>query len=290
MDIDKLKFFRKLVVIALFADDDLFDRFVLKGGSAIDLIYQISSRASVDIDVSMENDFTSDEFNCIKQKLQNSIQDIFAEHNYTIFDFKMFEKPKTLNPQLVNFWGGYSVEFKIYPSKSASIITQNLQQARRTAETIGNSQSKKLTIDISKFEYCKGKTEKELDGYSINVYTPTMLIFEKLRAICQQLPEYELNNGRFKKSRPRDFYDIWVIMQHFDLELNANDIDTLKEIFAIKKVNMKLLNTIPKYYDFFTQDLASLKDTLTPIHQEKLNFKTCFDFVISLIKKFNLAI
>ena len=40
MDFDKLRFIRKLVLIAIFSDDDLMDTFVVKGGSAIDLIYK----------------------------------------------------------------------------------------------------------------------------------------------------------------------------------------------------------------------------------------------------------
>ena len=53
MDFDKLRFIRKLVLIAIFSDDDLMDTFVVKGGSAVDLIYKLDARASVDIDLSI---------------------------------------------------------------------------------------------------------------------------------------------------------------------------------------------------------------------------------------------
>ena len=53
MDFDKLRFIRKLVLIAIFSDDELMDTFVVKGGSAIDLIYKLDARASVDIDLSI---------------------------------------------------------------------------------------------------------------------------------------------------------------------------------------------------------------------------------------------
>jgi len=36
MDLNKLKEIRKLVLIAMFADDYLMERFVLKGGAALD--------------------------------------------------------------------------------------------------------------------------------------------------------------------------------------------------------------------------------------------------------------
>ena len=71
MDFDKLRFIRKLVLIAIFSDDDLMDTFVVKGGSAIDLIYKLDARASVDIDLSMENDFSEAELAVVKQKSLN---------------------------------------------------------------------------------------------------------------------------------------------------------------------------------------------------------------------------
>ena len=61
MDFDKLRFIRKLVLIAIFSDDDLMDTFVVKGGSAIDLLYKLDARASVDIDLLMDNDFSEAE-------------------------------------------------------------------------------------------------------------------------------------------------------------------------------------------------------------------------------------
>ena len=47
----------------------------------------------------------------------------------------------------------------------------------------------------------------ELDDYTIYVYSPTMIAIEKLRAICQQMPEYALQ--RRPSARARDFYDIY---------------------------------------------------------------------------------
>jgi len=44
---------RKLAIIALFSDDDLMDTLVLKGGNALTFAYNVSNRASIDVDVSM---------------------------------------------------------------------------------------------------------------------------------------------------------------------------------------------------------------------------------------------
>jgi len=65
-----------------------------------------------------------------------------------------------------------------------------LQKLRREAENVAPGHKKTFEIDISKYEYCGGKTQKEYEGYKIYVYSLEMIIFEKLRAICQQTEEY----------------------------------------------------------------------------------------------------
>lgn len=279
MDFDKLRFIRKLVLISIFSDDDLMDKFVVKGGSAIDLIYKLDSRASVDIDLSMENDFSEAELAAVKQKLDSAIKQTFEEHGYTIFDFNITEKPRNLNSDLNGFWGGYQVEFKIQKLDNKDIIIHDIENARRTAQVIGLNNSKKFTIDISKFEYCKEKETVDIDGFTIYAYTPKMIVIEKLRAICQQMAEYPINKGKAKKSRPRDFYDITVIVNHYSMTLNEEDFELINEVFSLKKVDLELLSLIPKYKDFFSQDLESLRNTLTASRLTKFNFDDCFNFV-----------
>ena len=41
----------------MFSDDDLMNLLVLKGDNALDVIHRIASRASIDLDFSVENDF-----------------------------------------------------------------------------------------------------------------------------------------------------------------------------------------------------------------------------------------
>lgn len=65
---------KRLVVIAMFSDDELLHRFVLKGGNALDLVLKIGTRASIDIDLSMENDFKPEELNGIRQRLEDNLQ------------------------------------------------------------------------------------------------------------------------------------------------------------------------------------------------------------------------
>lgn len=282
MDIEKLRFFRKLVIIAIFSDDDLMEKFVLKGGSAIELIYKIDSRASIDIDLSMKDDFDEYTLKEVERKLQFSLEQTFEENGYTIFDFSMKIRPKTIGDDFHSFWGGYLVEFKIYPLEQKDIITTNLEKARKTAEIIGPSASKKLSIDISKCEYCEEKETAEIDGLTVYVYTPKMIVFEKLRAICQQMAEYPINGGKRKKPRPRDFYDIYTIMKHFNFTMNTDDVGIIEAVFGIKKVDLELLKLIPDYKAFFEEGLESLKATLTSEKNSSFSFNECFDFVLDL--------
>jgi hypothetical protein len=45
---------RRLVIIAMFSDDVLFGKLVLKGGNAISLVYTYGARSSLDVDFSIE--------------------------------------------------------------------------------------------------------------------------------------------------------------------------------------------------------------------------------------------
>jgi predicted nucleotidyltransferase component of viral defense system len=49
MDLEEV---RRLTIIALFSDDELYEQIVLKGGNALNLVYGLSSRTSLDLDFS----------------------------------------------------------------------------------------------------------------------------------------------------------------------------------------------------------------------------------------------
>jgi hypothetical protein len=236
----------------------------------------------------METDFPSDKLPEVNTKLETAFKNTFEEHGYTIFDFKFSPRPIHQDKSRNKFWGGYSVEFKIYPSASFREASTNINHARLTAEVVGKNNSTVFSIDISKYEFCRDKTEAEVDGFSIYVYTPKMIVYEKLRALCQQLPEYFINNGRFKSARPRDFYDIFTIMTSQSIDFSDLSQHTLAEFFKTKKVDLALLELLPRYYDFYVQNLPSLLDTLSPEAKETFDFDQCFDFVIDGLKSLSI--
>jgi hypothetical protein len=118
-------------------------------------------------------------------------------------------------------------------------------------------------------------------GYTIYVYTLEMLAFEKIRAICQQMDEYDSSvPSTGKSARARDFFDIYTILEHCPVDFLAGDNRTLLEnIFAAKKVPLRLIGKIPEYREFHRPDFASVKDTMKE-GMELKDFDFYFDYVV----------
>lgn len=284
VDISEL---RKEIIIALFSDDDLLDILVFKGGNAIDLIYKLSSRASVDLDFSISNKFNEDELIDIKDKIKNTLEKHFSEKNITVFDLKFEEKPKDLSDDLKSFWGGYKLEFKLINSEKAKNLEYDIVKMARNAINIGNNNSTKCKIDISKFEYCDNKKQKSLDNLEIYVYTPEMIVFEKIRAICQQLPNYKSIVGTHNpRARARDFFDIYIVSENFKIDFVSDDnIELLKNIFSAKRVPILWINKIVESKEFHKSDWNSVIDTIPDKESIKeLNYDFYFDYLVQKIE------
>jgi len=264
------------------------DIFVLKGGNALELAYKLHSRASMDIDVSLAKDFeelglTVEE---VEHKIQNSMVRTFKEENYYVFDFKMNHRPNKKLEMIDPSWGGYAVEFKVISFEKANELHMDLEKMRKSSINVAGTK-KVLKIDISKYEFVEPSTETEFEDYIIKVYTPRMIIFEKLRAICQQMPEYKEIMKSSISPRPRDFYDIYMIVKQLDPKLDISEeenITMLKNFFEIKKVPFELLSHIPntETKNFHESSFSSVIDTVKDKDSIK-NFQYYYDFVVKLI-------
>jgi hypothetical protein len=285
MDLELLEKIKRISVVAMVSDDILMEYFVLKGGNAINLIHRLSNRASLDLDYSMEGDFTPKERVDIESRIKKELETAFKENGYQIFDFKFYSKPEKLDEQVTHFWGGYAVEFKIIESEKYSKY-DNIDGLRRNALVIGKGNSTKYLIDISKYECVEKKESYEIDGYTLFAYTPEMIICEKIRALCQQIPEYkEIVKTMTPKSRARDFYDIYALINRFgsDLTLSEN-IDLLRSILAAKKVPFHFIGKIKESKKLHEESYVSLKDTLRTSDRIE-DFDYYFDFVIKLVEE-----
>ena len=286
MDTEFLRKIKRLVIIAMFSDDDLMDILVLKGGNALDIIHQIEQRASVDLDFSIEKEFRREDLPIIESKIQKILTETFKAEGYEVFDVTLVEKPEKISPEMAGFWGGYQVQFKIIESEDYARLSDNINSLRRNALVVGNKQKRKIKIDISKFEYCIPKQKHEMDGYTIYVYTPEMIVIEKLRAICQQMPEYaDIVTTPSRSARARDFFDIYITIEHFGIDLTTSEnTELLKNIFTVKKVPLQFIGNIQNYKEFHRSDFPAVKDTVKT-GTELRDFDFYFDYVVNKCKE-----
>lgn len=146
---------------------------------------------------------------------------------------------------------------------------------------IGRDNSTKFTVDISKYEYIGQKRPIDLEGAKVFVYSPEMIVLEKLRALCQQVPEYtDIVKHMTSKSRARDFYDIYNLMQHFKIDFKSKrNTELAREIFAAKKVPLQFILKIDAHRELHRGSWESVIQTIN--QQEELKeFDYYYDFVL----------
>lgn len=278
----ELEDIKRAAIVAMFADDDLMDILVLKGGNAMDIIHQVNSRSSVDLDFSIKDDLDQD---IIKPRLDKALKTTFDLKGYFVFDIKLTARPGRMPDELAAFWGGYMVEFKLISRKRADEIGSDMDRLRREAIWLG--EGPKFTIDISRYEYVKHKEAHELDGYTIYVYSPVMIVCEKLRAICQQMPEYGqiIQRSSPGNQRARDFIDIEALIRKFAIDLSTDEaLETVQQMFSAKRVPLSFLPRISTTRAFHALGYDEVRAAMKPgVKIEPFDFY--FDFVLGEIIK-----
>jgi len=272
------------------SNDYLMEELVLKGGNAIDLIYQISGRASIDLDFSIQSDFDKDELDSIKSNIESMLVETYRQEGFVAFDVKLIEKPKRIGSvDEMEFWGGYQIEFKVTPKNIHAQYSDNIESLRKYSTVIGPSNRKIFRIDIGKFEYCSGKVAKEIDGYTVYVYTTDMIVLEKIRAICQQQPAYrDIVKSHPPSARARDFFDIYTIMQAFPMDLNSERIkELLQAFFSSKRVPISFIHQVNSQREFHRTDYPSLRDTVKSGVELK-DFDFYFDYVVNILNSIDI--
>ena len=279
-DLEFITRLKRWAIMGIFADDDLMDLFVLKGGNALDIVHRLGSRASVDIDLSVAKDIDPLTVTDVEAKLHRSLNLVFGENGYVAFDLEANPRPRQISAEMEDFWGGYRVTFKLIATEKHRLIGDDLERLRREALMIGGEG--KLQIDISKHEFVQGKEAIDLDGYQIFVYPPAMIVAEKLRAICQQMPEYREIVRTNVRARARDFLDIHATVEQFALDLGQPEFQELVfSVFAAKRVPTGLLGRIKETKTFHEPDFTSVQATMHA--KTKLrDFGFYFDYVCGL--------
>lgn len=271
---------KRWTIIAVFSDDDLAERLVLKGGNLLDVVYGISTRPSKDIDLSLDGEFPDTEE--ARAKIEGALQATFAEHGYVVFEVTLREEPSHITEKVRRFWGGYHVHFKVVRQDVFDGFSESRDILRRRAIPVLDTGATKFPIEISKFEYCDAKQTRMLDGYKIQVYTPAMLVCEKLRAICQQMPEYVAMVQSHQRDRSQDFLDIHTVAEYFRLDFgDAGFHQIMKEVFAAKQVPLRLIPSVtqPERVALHREGFQKVRETVRP-GSEVRGFDFYLDYLV----------
>ncbi len=286
MDWKQLEKLKKFAIQALVSDDQLLEILVLKGATAIDLLHDIAQRASIDLDFSIANDFDETILSGFSERIERLLVSRFGEQGYRVYDIHFAKRPSNIADGLADFWGGYSIEFKIIEKEKYEKMLADIDSMRKQSIVVGKANSTVFRIEISKFEHCEPKEPKDLDGYTVYVYRPILIVIEKLRAICQQMAEYKQVVPTHRPvARARDFFDIYTLVNHFTIDLSKPaGVELLRAVFEAKRVPLDLLKLLDRYREFHRDDFAAVRDTVKPgVTLREFDFY--FDFVISICPK-----
>jgi predicted nucleotidyltransferase component of viral defense system len=175
----------RVCLMAIFKNDLFNETLYLKGGQAIRLKENIKTRFSADIDFSIEDHIEDpDDF---ESKLSHVLSEDFYEHDLDLFDFEMTKRPKVKADGIPDFWSGWQISFKLIQVEKKNY---EIEKKRREAIVPKGAPSSKIVFDISEYEYCESIEKMTVDSIEVKTYSRVLLVLEKLRAICQQHPDY----------------------------------------------------------------------------------------------------
>jgi hypothetical protein len=286
MDIPIVERIKRIAVKAVVSDDLLMEKLVLKGGNAIDLFHHAAGRASLDLDFSMDGDFSSSELPLVESNLRKNFETVFSEEGFRVHDLTFVERPKVIVDELADFWGGYKVEFKVLQQGDYDRLGDDHEAMRRESiPHLGRKGSTKFRVEISKYEYCDHKEPKDIDGYTVFVYQPLLIVIEKLRSICQQLPDYcDIVPTFNRKPRARDFFDIYMLHSAFSIDLCSKEsLSLIHSVFNAKRVPLEYILQTADHREYHRSDFDSLNDTVKQgVNLREFDFY--FDYVMDLFR------
>ena len=243
-------------IIAVYSTSSPSETLFLKGGSAMRLFDNLTSRLSIDADFSVHTDI--DNKSKFFRELKSSVIARFRRKKLNIIDFEWSRKPGKKRAGFPDWWGGWLCEFKLvsFQHRGKSIETK-----RRNALIPDGANSSKVTVEISKHEYCGKRRIKTIQGVKIFGYSRELLVLEKIRAICQQHPDYAY---RSSKNRARDFYDIYELTANTDDGFISRCSSQIENVFRAKEVPLKILALLWEvdFIDEQRRGFDEVKDTV----------------------------
>lgn len=284
LNAEKLDQIKRLTIIALVSDDSLMDRLVLKGGNAIRFTHAAPVRQSLDLDFSIDGELG--DLKSTRTLIEKLLVETFLAEGFAVLDVKLAKAPPNLrNDVLGEFWGGFTLEFKVIAKAEFDRLQTKPQRLRTNALPLGRGEQRAFMVDLSKCEYVVDKVAKEIDGYTVYMYSPLMIVCEKIRAICQQMPEYrKVVHSDSARPRARDFFDIHYLMTTEEIDLDSDDAwRILKGMFDAKRVPMQLIGMISERREFHREGFEAVKATVRSDH-ELLEFDQYVDFLVAQLR------
>lgn len=277
-----------LIAIGAIASDEVLSQsLVLKGGAAIQLIHRVGSRRSQDIDFSVAREHLE-----LEQLLEAALTEHFLREGYESLSFEFCRRgeKKGNGDEL-----GYLVELRVLRTDSWEKWLQGLKPEKKrpledpvALRSAKSRLSSKVKIEISRCEFVDGRIYSELkDGVHVQVYTPGMIVAEKLRALCQQMPcppGHENSWRSHPTERARDFYDIHsLVMGPTAVDMGSKAVlDWVREMFAAKQVPMSMLGNLGNTRDFHATGWQSVTETISV---KTPDFDYYFGFVVEECRK-----
>lgn len=270
-------------LVAIFSTDLLSESIYLKGGQALRVKEQLRNRFSADMDFSFP-DKISDE-DVFFEMMQTALEQEFYANGLSLFDFKAVRKPRFKAAGTPDFWSGWGVEFKLIEKSKRNDPPE--KRSREALIPVG-ANSPTITIDISEHEYCGSVERIQIKGTQVNVYSRTLLILEKIRAICQQHPEYPYKSN---DQRARDYYDIerlWSkVLKDGNTDAFLRDCAShFKAVFDAKGVTYDLLEKIfsPNFVELQRSGWSAVEVTVRGRLQPFEYYNETLKSIISEIK------
>lgn len=244
-------------VIAIYSTPSLSKTLFLKGGSALRLFDNLTSRLSIDADFSVKTDIDNE--SKFFRELKSSVIARFRREKFDIIDFEWSRKPGKKRAGFPDWWGGWLCEFKLVSFKHRG---KGKETKTRNALFLDGAKSSKVKVEISKHEYCGKRRTKTIQGVKIFGYSRELLVLEKIRAICQQHPDYVY---RSSKNRARDFYDIYELTANIDDDFISKCRSQLEKVFRAKEVPLNTMASLWKddFIDEQRPGFDEVKDTVT---------------------------
>jgi len=244
-------------IIAVYQDPELAGWLFLKGGSAMRIFDNCTSRLSIDADFSIVKSIKNEKlfFGVIRKNVGVH----FRKLKFDIIDFKQTRKPRKIDPKKPDWWGGWLCEFKLV---SFEFRGKSLNVKRRNALIPEGANSSKIILEISEYEYCGKSRIKSILGVKIKGYSRELIVLEKIRAICQQHPEYQF---RSSKNRARDFYDIYELTTDIDDGFSKRCSKHIQKVFKAKEVPLNFLDDLWRddFIDEQRRGFDEVKNTVT---------------------------